>query len=442
MFIFALSIISSSYSHIIANTDILSNENNFSAEKLETCAEFNAIYSKYVVTDYIYFFDKQKNYYGIKYDIRDLDPHATSLKPTRILTIGKDVEFYGDFIKCDSDNNLVVKDNIDKIKIKIKDMTFLKPLDSFTQPPELKDSVLVGTVASCSDFNEMLKNNTTGFLIYKSKLGNYFVRQCIWIGCTTNYYDNIPLSQYVSQSHPQPYEFFWNIKFDKNGPTEVYKECKNQHLYFTEYLSSYREVTLPLLNLSFYNIKPQTEDIKKVKIHLVKEINTCNDFNKYLEDPINILNNYIYFAYTDDTRNPEYYALKVKLLGPEINREMSYLLRYKPINEMNCSYAPLYESKLFVKCDKEPISKKDSLFFVLERDHKKTYFIDLSKLKFYDKNYLTEGPVVHYETYSEEDSVIKFNYYLAELVPQSNSHSENKDEIEMKELKKPHETNF
>ena len=279
-------------------------------------------------------------------------------------------------------------------RFELNDIHFLKPVDSFVQPPELESADKIVAVNNCEDFDKhVIQVNTSGFLIYKDKLTGTFHRICMKSGCAINYYSysELPISpSFVDFFRtPVPFGFFWREWFnDKTNLKMIYQKCDNGKLKFVLHQNGMPllfEETFLLSNLTFYNIQPENERLDYVKLHLNHMLISCEEFYNYLKDPMNILNGYIYFSDSGYDALLVNYAMKVNIYGPETLREKPYLLNYKhTINGYVRSYSPPW---LFVGCVSKSINSSfvsDSLRFERDSDTNKVFFMPLLYLTFYN----------------------------------------------------------
>ena len=215
------------------------------------------------------------------------------------------------------------------------------------------------------------------------------------------YYSESPKTKSLGTD---PFGFFWkdtsgsryNIKW-------IYHNCHNGTLTLlkkvTDQPSSSGYITLS--NLTFYNIKPKTRTLEDVQSHLLKTLSTCEQFDKYLKNHKNILDGYIYFFDTRLGKDLNYLAMKVNLYGPEDIREKQYLLRYTEINSKNKGFVPLKPVQFFVSCQTNLFSS-GRLIYESDSDSKKTFFIELKNLLFYDEPQAESG-----ETYIDGHKAIE-----------------------------------
>ena len=398
--IFTLIIMINYCNGFIPYTEVLSDINKFTKEKINNCEEFTQESSKYLVNYFQYFVDSRNNYYVISYEA---SKHRDTFSPFMLYRVENSEEL-GDFKHC-SENIIYFEINGKLSKFELKDIVFLKPVNSFVQPPELIDADKISAIDNCDDFDKnVIQVNTSGFLVYKDNLSGNFHRLCMYNGCDLHYY------LYSSEERPKPksfmkffgkpehFGFFWSEKLlnGEEHPKIIYHTCHNGKLRFLSYKknddtdkSGYQN----LYNLTFYNIRSKTKSLKQVESHLNDTLSTCNEFNGYLKNPMNILDDYIYFSDTRDETKPINYAMKVNLYGPENLRERPYLLEYKSINPLHKGYAPHSESWLFVSCQSPSRHSsliKDSLVFEQDKDPRNTYLIPLDHLQFYSKKTISD----------------------------------------------------
>ena len=398
--IFTLVIIINYCNGDIIDASALSDGNKFTREGLQDCPEFNSLSEHLLINNFQYFVDKDNNYYAIHYYEYISHANRFSTEAHQLYNV-KTNEKLGEFKGC-------IKDSIHFNKeFKLKDISFLKPVDSFVQPPELKSAHKLGMIKNCEEFDKhVLQVNTSGFLIYKDELSGTFHRICREeTHCAINDYSYSRQPRSTSFldrfRSPEPFGFFWKEWFNYEERSKlIYKDCKDGKLKFILYRNGRPTVNpehhehpdheyFTLSHLTFYNIKPKIKSLDHVKSNLNLYISTCTEFNRYLENPINISNGYIYFSDLRDDTNPLNYAIKINPYGPENLRERSHLLIYRSIDSIK-AYLPLFSSpRLFLGCirkdkDKSSLIINDSLVFELDSNPNDYYPIPLHILTFYN----------------------------------------------------------
>ena len=376
----------------IPDKNVFLDTEKFTTEKIETCEQFHEKYSQYLINNYQYFFDGKENYYALYYDFKRARTERIH-EPFILFYIETDKKL-SEFKEC-KDNVIYFEFNQRHFTFVLKDIHFLKPVDTFVQPPELRDADNIGVVTTCKEFDDkVIQQNTSGFLIFKDK-GNGFIRGCLWQGCSLNYYTYfIPAKTELLRSNP--FGFYWKGKFEveRNSMDYIYQDCDNDQLNYIEYVNSRYDRTIhyTLSGLTFYNIKPKTRRLEDIQSHLLKKLSTCEQFEEYLKQDKYILDGYIYFDYIENPKKSIYYAIKVNLYGPEKSRERASLLTYKKLNSRYYGFFPYEPPLLFVGCESK-VLKNDRLIFHLDSDSSDTYHFELKDLLFYDVNEpLSEGP--------------------------------------------------
>ncbi len=376
----------------IRDENVLLDKKNFTTEKIETCEQFKEKYLQYLINNRQYFVDKSGNYYAIVYWLQGTTDD--SYAPFKLYDLN--VTSLGTFEGCKEDA-ISFKNDHKSLIFRLKELQFFKPVDRFIQPPELEDANKVENVKSCGEFDDkVVQESTTGFVIYKNKLTNGFTKSCLWKGCAryTYLYSSRPKprSQNDLLLKPEPFGFYWNEKRDTTDNRKiVYKNyCDEGLLNFTT-IQNGKTVDLyqKLSNFTFYNIESKTKKLHQIKPYLMKRLSSCKEFNQYLENHNNILDNYIYFS---DIRDPEqlyYHAMKVNLYGPEDLREKPYLLIYQRINYRHEGFAPRRNPTpyLFVGCQvADGQNKNDRLRFQEDSNLSVQVALELKDLLFYDHN--------------------------------------------------------
>ena len=386
----------------ITDKNVLSDLDKFTREEIKSCEQFKEEHSKYIINNMQYFLDKNGDYYILNYKIfgTTYDIYA----PFKLYKL-ETKKYSGEFIEC-KDNIIHFIFNKNKLTFKLKDLQFLKPVDSFVQPPELRDADIIEKVDTCKEFNEsVIQKNTTGFLIFVDKFANSFTRVCWLKGCTFNHYFYSESPKTASLSL-DPSGFYWEEKVDSgNNIKWVYQNCDRDQLNFIKRENGKDDVNsyIKLPILKFYNINPKTRILEDVKSHLWKKLTTCEEFNDYLKDDKSILDGYIYFSDLVNPKNPIYYAMKVNLYGPADSRERANLLNYTQINSTYEGFAPVTRIKLFVGCESKLI-KGDGLTYELDGDSRESYFIKLKNLLFYggSQPYLDSASVIEMHTFRKK----------------------------------------
>ena len=376
----------------ITDKNVLLDEGKFTPKRVTTCAEFEEQSSQYSINNTQFIYYKPDTYLSLLYANDGIN--EDTYVPFRLYNRNKLLGMYKD---C-KDAVLYFGSEQKEFTLELRRMLLLKPKDTFVKPPELIDADTIGKVTTCKEFDDkVIQKNTSGFFIYKDKLGNLYSRVCIWKGCAVNfyYYSELPESESWTDlfRRPDPFGFYWMEKKDiANDPKLVYQDCNNDKLNFIEHYKGGPDshVTQRLSNLTFYNIKPKTRSLKDLKLHFSVSLLTCNQFYEYLKNHKNTSDGYIYFF---DPRNPDtivdqYFAMKVYLYGPEDSRERPYLLSYKQIDSTHKGFFPVKRIELFVRCINPTaltVFRNDSLMFESDSNYS-TVYSELKDLLFYDGN--------------------------------------------------------
>ena len=378
----------------INDKSVLLDNNKFTSEEIKTCEKFKEEFSQYLINNFQYFVVKRNDFYRLEYtrEGRNVGIYA----PFTLYELETHVNS-GEFGGC-KDNGIEFVSNHKPFIFKLKDIHFFKPVDRFIQPPELEDANKVDFVENCKEFNDIVvENSTTGFMIYKNRLTNSFNRFCLWQGCARNsyVYSNLPKPRSWTEFRlrSEPFGFFWYKNTSLSNPKVVYQNCADGRLHFIESAngSPIGNQFLELSKLTFYIIKSKTKRLSQIEPYSMKRLSSCKEFNQYLENHNNILDDYIYFS---DIRNPNklyYHTMRVNLYGPADFREKPYLLTYQDTNPKFDGYEPHHPSFLFLGCKFEgrenrngEVTNKDRLLFENESNTTQMAYLELREILFYE----------------------------------------------------------
>lgn len=340
-----------SYSHLIMDVNNLANDTHFTKVKILSCSDLFNNFSDYLFLDHVYFV-QDETYYGIEYYIRTELPDADYFLPKTLFNVNKyDFKLYKydiiyNYYTCgNSDNTLVFKDEEDNaIKFKLDSIFFLKPIDSYAQPPELKSAQKVINITSCDDFDKYVtEDNQTGLIIYKNKYQGIYFKQDIWPQSIVSVYQ-------TSLKHG----FYWK----KYGA--IYTRCRDGKLHYIYSNGNYNGYSY-LPHLIFY--KPESLSLENLKESLTLQLYSCKNFNKYWENDNNRINNYIYFSHSNGF-NLSYFAIK-----------------YDKKNVKN--YFNSIQVVKLIKCEES--KHKDRLILNIGEAPKDEQYFNLDELFFYDR---------------------------------------------------------
>ena len=290
-----------SYSSIIIDVNDLANDNHFTKVKILKCIDLYNNFSDYLVHDHLYFV-QDNSYYALDYNIRTEVPEGPFFLPKYLVEVLNPTNRFKYFICRSIDNTLLFENGIPFPRFKLESIFFLKPIDSFVQPPELNSYERISDITSCDDFDKnVIRDIETGTIIYKNKYQGNYSKQCLFSGCIPSLY------KYSTNSTGS----FFN--WDKGNA--VYDKCEARRLLYNYYNNGENyKFNLYLPNLIFYKPKPLT--LNNLQDRLTLKLLSCKDFHEYWGNYANTLNNHIYFSYLEKDQL-SYFAIKYNEKGAE-----------------------------------------------------------------------------------------------------------------------------
>ena len=154
----------------ITDKNVILDKKNFTTEEIKTWEQFKEESSKYLINNLQYFHDRKENYYTLIYNFYgNPDTHAPDIL-YKLETVKK-LNIYKD---CKHDV-LYFEHNQKHLTLALKDIRFFKPIDTFVQPPELRDADDIGVVTTCEEFNDKVIRvhrlfNVTNHAIWRSRI--------------------------------------------------------------------------------------------------------------------------------------------------------------------------------------------------------------------------------------------------------------------------------